>query len=62
MTKAFVLVRRAGDVKSLEIEQLTDQELDTLVARMSKSDGWRYAKFLAKWIRDNVKKEDLIVA
>ena len=53
ITGAFVRIKRDGDWQDLEIEQLTDQELEDLAGNRPDM-GWKWAKFLAKWIRDNV--------
>ena len=60
MTGYFVRVLRiaTGEMETLEIEQLTDDELVVFFANLdrhvqSESRGWAIA--LAKWIRDNVK-------
>ncbi len=52
-TGAFVRVERDGSWQAIEIDCLSDGELDQL-AESQKDGGWRWAKFLAKWIRDNV--------
>lgn len=57
MTKAYLRTKRGGKWKSIEIDQLTDKELDQL-EKQDPEKGWFWAKFLAKWIRDNVREED----
>jgi len=53
MTGAFVRIQRRNNKwVSIEIEQLTDEELTAFFKEMSK-DGVKWAIFLAKWIRDN---------
>jgi hypothetical protein len=56
MTSAYVRVYRDGKWQPIEIDQLTDAELAAFADTM-KEDGWKWAKFLAAWIRDNVKGE-----
>ena len=51
-TKAYVRTLRDGKFQALEIDELSDDELDYFAERF-KDDGWKWAKFLAKWIRDN---------
>ncbi len=55
-TGAYVRIERDGQICNVEIDQLTDMELDVF-AWNNENDGWRWAKFLAKWIRDNVRAE-----
>jgi len=51
MTNAFVRIQRDGKWQPVEIDQLTNGELDRL-AQEQPQRGWVWAKFLAKWIRD----------
>jgi hypothetical protein len=53
MTGAFLRVKRDGSWKNIEIDQLTDEELEELATSQPEC-GWKWAKFLAKWIRENV--------
>ena len=53
MTGAFVRVKRDGSWQPVDFTDLTDDELD-LFAEEHSGDGWKWARFLAKWIRDNV--------
>jgi hypothetical protein len=53
MTGAFIRIHRAGRWQSVEIDQLTDAELEA-IAEQQPDGGWRWAKYLAAWIRDNV--------
>ncbi len=55
MTLAYVRIERDGKWQSVEIDQLTDAELEAF-ADMHVGDGWKWAKYLAKWIRDNIKE------
>ena len=52
MTGAFVRIERDGKWYNIEIEQLTEDELDSF-ARKHPGAGWRWAKLLVKWIRNN---------
>lgn len=62
MTGAYVRTSRDGCWQAIEIDQLTDAELDALEGRCmaarpateAAAEGWKWAKYLAKWIRDNV--------
>ncbi len=53
MTGAHVRIERDGKWQPIEIDQLTDQELERL-AEEQPERGWVWATYLAKWIRDNV--------
>lgn len=53
MTGAFIRIQRDGKWQNIEVDQLTDDELAWLAVQLPK-DGWKWAKFLAAWIRDNV--------
>ena len=53
MTGYCVRILRDGHWQSLEIDELTDAELEAFA--LTKPDaGWAWAKALARWIRDNV--------
>lgn len=56
MTGAYVRIKRGGEWCAVEIDRLTDEELDELErsAGSSPAEGWKWAKFLAKWIRETV--------
>jgi len=55
MTGAFVRIKRGGKWRSVEFDQLTDEEIEAFAEQMPE-DGWKWAKFFAKWIRDNIKE------
>ena len=55
MTGAYVRIQRDGKWQAVEIDQLTDAELEQFAQRQGQ-DGWKWAKFLATWIRNNVKE------
>lgn len=55
-TGLCVRIQRDGRWKSIEIDQLTDEELDEL-EHVASHTGWVFAKALAKWIRENVSLE-----
>ena len=57
MTGITARVPRGGKWVSIEITQLTNEELDKLAIRQSKQ-GWEWAIKLVKWIRDNVEEVD----
>jgi hypothetical protein len=62
MTGMNVRVERDMRWQSIEVEKLTDAELDGWVRRMRDStpfDGWNWAMVLIRWIRENVKPEDV---
>lgn len=54
MTGAFLRILRDSEWQNIEIDQLTDEELD-LIEREQPNRGWSWAKFLARWIRENVR-------
>ena len=56
MTGTYVRIERDGKWRNIEIEQLTDDELESF-AKEHPESGWKWAKFLVKWIRDNVQAE-----
>lgn len=57
MTGAYVRVERDGHFQPVEFDQLTDAEMEDFANKMP-ADGWKWAKFFAKWIRENIKMED----
>ena len=52
-TGAHVRVCRDNEWQNIEIDQLTDGELDAFANRTPET-GWMWAKFLARWMRDNL--------
>ena len=56
ITGAFVRIERDGKWQNIEINQLTDDELKSFSKKYPDA-GWRWAIFLAKWVRDNVKEK-----
>ena len=52
MTGLFVRVERSGMWQNIEIDQLTDAELDAFAVAQGEQRGWVWAKALAKYIRD----------
>lgn len=55
-TGYLVRIRRDGEWQPVDITDLTDFELDDL-ARNQPNDGWKWAKTMVQWIRDNVAEE-----
>ena len=53
MTGAYVRIQRDDKWQVVEIDQLTDDELDKWFQDRP-DDAEKWAKFLAKWIRHNV--------
>ena len=53
VTRAFVRIERGGKWQNVEIDQFTDDELESY-SKEYPDAGWKWAKSLAKWIRDNV--------
>jgi hypothetical protein len=59
MTGMFLRVKRDGARVNVEIDRMTDDELDELADRAGGRGGWMWAKALAQWIRDNVNEQAL---
>lgn len=55
MTGAYVRIKINGKWKNIEFDELTDEEMNQF-SLSQPEDGWKWAKFFAKWIRDNIKK------
>jgi hypothetical protein len=53
MTGAYVRIRRDGEWQNVEFDELTDAEMEAFAERDPES-GWKWAKFFARFIRDNV--------
>jgi len=51
MTGAYVRIKRGEGWCNIEIDQLTDEELDQF---LTKENSKKWATFLAKFLRDNV--------
>jgi len=54
MTGYFVRIERDGKWQPVEVDQMTDQELEAFFSD-SRETARRWAIVLAKWIRENVK-------
>lgn len=57
MTGAYLRVQRDGTWMNVEIDLMTDSELEALAERQP-DRGWTWAIFLARWIRDNVQVQE----
>lgn len=57
MTGFFVRAQHEGQWQSVEIEALTDEELQAFLAGRSASELARWVVGLAGWIRDHVQEE-----
>lgn len=53
MTGYYVRIERAGKWGNVEIDRLTDEELEQF---MTPENGRTWAIALAKWIRDNIQE------
>ena len=53
MTGTYVRTKRNGKWTKVEFDQLTDGEMQEFSERQP-DDGWKWAIFFAKWIRDNI--------
>lgn len=51
-----IFIRLNG--KSVEFDQLTDEQMREFIATQNPDEGWGWAMSLARWIRDNVKTEE----
>ena len=56
ITQLLVRIKRDDDWQSIEINQLTDDEIESYFKRYPDS-GCRWAIVLAKWIRANIKEK-----
>ncbi len=54
MTSMYVRIRRDDKWQAIEVDQLTDEELDRFFVDLEAATLARWAKALAGWIRDNV--------
>ena len=59
MTGIYIRAYRDGRPQSLELDELSDEELAQWAEQQRERgrDGWSWAVELVKWIRDNVKAE-----
>lgn len=53
MTGAYVRVKRKGKWQSIEFELLTDKEMEEF-SKSQPNDGWKWAIFFAKFLRDEM--------
>jgi hypothetical protein len=56
MTGAFVRVARASRWQNVDIDQLTDPELERFLATQDAHQRRRWTRRLARWIRDRVQE------
>lgn len=57
MTGAYIRIFRNHSWENIEIDQLTNEELETFSLDQPEA-GWKWAKFLAAWIRDHIGETD----
>jgi hypothetical protein len=59
MTGIPIRILRDGRWQSVDLDTLTDAELDAFAMRNAREgrDGWPWVKALARWIRDHVRAE-----
>ena len=57
MTGLVVRILRDGQWQNLEVEELTDAELDAFCASKSPTEGWAWFRAMVRWVRDNVKEK-----
>lgn len=55
MTGYFIRIERDGKWQAVELDQMTDEELEVFFKDNPASTKWAIS--LAKWIRDNVGEE-----
>lgn len=60
-TGAYVRIKREGEWVNIEFDELTQEEISGFAAREADpwkkaEEGWKWAKFLAKWIKENVRE------
>jgi len=56
MTGAFVRVERDGRWQNVDIDQLTDPELERFLAAQDAPSLRRWTRRLARWIRDRAQE------
>jgi hypothetical protein len=56
-TGAFVRAKREGRWQPIEIDQLTDAELDRYLDTQPRKALGKWVSFLARWIRDHVREQ-----
>ncbi len=56
MTGAYVKILKNGKYEPIENDQLTDKEMDDFLFGMHRERLKKWVRFLAAWIRDNVKE------
>jgi hypothetical protein len=54
MTGIYVNIQRENRFERVEIDQMTDQELEDFAKKQPRFQGWKFAIALAKWVRDHV--------
>jgi len=57
MTGIFVRIRRNDRWQNIEIEHLSDNELNSF-AKEHPDVGWTWAKHLIRWIRNNMQEKE----
>ena len=61
MTNIFLRIEREGRYVAVDLDEMTDAELDAQDAFMARQDpriAWHWAKGLARWIRDHPERLD----
>lgn len=56
MTGYFIPVMRDGSHQSVEVDQLTEQEMANWVMRMEDGEAEKWLIEILRWIKQNVKK------
>jgi hypothetical protein len=57
MTGALIRIERDGRWQNIEIDQLTDAELERFLAGQDVVSLYRWTRLLARWIRNHVQEE-----
>lgn len=55
MTGAYVRIQRNGKWVKAEFDELANEEMESFT-KEHPDDGWKWALFLARWIRDDAIK------
>ncbi len=59
VTGAYVRFQRDGKWQNIEVDELSDEEWDVFEDSPDQQGrGWNWARFLGRWIRDNVTAPD----
>lgn len=57
MIGLFVRIPRGGHWVTVDIDELSEPELDAFILSRAPDDGWRWFKAVVKWVQTNVQIE-----